>query len=684
MLAMLVVTSGPGYAQQPGGVAGVVTDTTGGALAGVVVLATRVSTGVIAPAVTDRNGRFAIDGLAADSYTVTAELPGFSSTARENVVVGAGAAVEIALEMGLAIRAETVVVTGSRKQELVRHTPAAVSVVDGGDLSRTPTENVGDLLRGTPEMNVIQTSARDINLSARSATDLTARTTLAMLDGRPISQGYFGLMLWDLLPVGFDEIKRIEVVRGPGSAVWGANALTGVVHVIIKSPQELAGTSVRLGVGELGTRSLSLLHAAVDGRVGYKVSGSFFTQDAWERPTSFPDGSLVAPYENLGTTQGRMNVRLDLQQGPQTGWRFDSGYATSDGVLVTNAGPFETNRLHEGYAKAEYRNGGFLLNTSLTVHDAFNGGLLSADETIIATKTLLADARQRLAVGRHIISVGGSARYNHFDINLVPNVHSRNEAGAFIEDEILLRDRVRARLGGRVDYFSTFGATFSPRVGLVVEPVIGHTVRASYSRAYIAPSYFENFFFFPFSLTVSLPTGPYAVPLLSRGNEDLDEETIDAFEVGYTGIINDRMTVGASVYHQRIQGLIELLPLEFYTPSTPPPGWPLPPAALAAIPLPSLLSFVNVGEVTQRGVELSAHLRVDSAVSVQGTYSYQDEPDVVSEFPIPTGVPPAHVGNLSVSYEQGRVLGTLAVNFTDEAFWSVPPFMGPPDTLPAR
>jgi iron complex outermembrane receptor protein len=78
--------------------------------------------------------------------------------------------------------------------------------------------------------------------------------------------------MWDFLPVNPNEIKQIEAVRGPGSAVWGANAMTGVVNLITKRPKEMVGTSIILGGGELGTLYGGLSHAGVSGNFGYKLS----------------------------------------------------------------------------------------------------------------------------------------------------------------------------------------------------------------------------------------------------------------------------------------------------------------------------------------------------------------------------------------------------------------------------
>ena len=100
-----------------------------------------------------------------------------------------------------------------------------------------------------PALNITQVSARDINVTTRGATGTLATGQLALLDGRSLYQDFFGFVMWDFLPVNLNEIKQIEVIRGPASAVWGANALYGVVNVITKSPREMQGTSAILGLG---------------------------------------------------------------------------------------------------------------------------------------------------------------------------------------------------------------------------------------------------------------------------------------------------------------------------------------------------------------------------------------------------------------------------------------------------
>src|SRR5688500_819468 len=125
---------------------------------------------------------------------------------------------------------EQVVVTASRVEQQLVNAPATVSVVTADVIASTPSTNYAELLRSVPGLNIAQTSARDFNVTMRGAASTLATSTLALLDGRSLYLDFFGFVAWDLLPVNPNELRQIEVIRGPASAVWGANAMNGVVN----------------------------------------------------------------------------------------------------------------------------------------------------------------------------------------------------------------------------------------------------------------------------------------------------------------------------------------------------------------------------------------------------------------------------------------------------------------------
>jgi outer membrane receptor protein involved in Fe transport len=650
-------------------VAGVVKDISGAVLPGAGVSASNQTTGVAASTVTGPDGRYELR-VARGTYELRVMLDGFAPYAATVTVAGAPILHDVVL--AVAAYADTVVVTGTRAPEALRAAPAAITVVREREVEESPASHYGELLRSTPGVNTIELSARDIQISTRTSTGRNARTTLALLDGRTMYQDYFGMVLWDLLPVSFDEVKQVEVLRGPGSAIWGANAMTGVVNIITKSPKEMAGTSGQVGLGSPGVREAGLVHAGVRGPVAYKVSGSYFSQDAWDRPTTLPDGTPLPSYASLGTDQYKLDGRVDVDGGDGARWRFDAGFAHSSGTILVAVGPYDARTLRQEYAGAEYSRGSRSLSAFFTAHHSNYAGLLGPDTSDIRSQFLQLDAKDTHTVNRrHLLVYGGSFKHSHFDLSFVPDVHRREEAGAFLTDDIFVNERLRVTGGARLDWFNTFGAFVSPRAGVRFDLAEGHTVRATYNRAYVAPSLVESFSKFATSIEIPLPTGPFPLPTLILGDADLRPQTVDAVEVGYTGVVHDA-SVSVSWYRDATDGLIHLPVTQFYSPADPPAGWPLPPIVLGGLFLPKTFTFSSVGNLDESGFEFAIDAPLRHGVAVSGTYSLQTTPEVEtsSAAPVTVNIPPRHRLGGRVSLDRGRFMGTAGVTFTDRAFWT--------------
>ena len=252
---------------------------------------------------------------------------------------------------------EQIVVTVSRAEQELVNAPAAVSVISSETIQNSPATSVGELLRFVPGVNVAQISARDINLTARGSTSTLSTSQLALVDGRSVYLDFFGLVMWDLIPTNPDEIKQIEVIRGPASAVWGA--MSGVVNVLTKSPRELAaegGTSFTLGMGTFGRDvpgrsssggNLFYVNAsravAVNDRWAYKVSAGFYGQDALARPAGNISNVFQTPYPpfpNSSTAQPKFNARVDRDDDDGARLSLSGGVAGTEGVVHSGLGPF--------------------------------------------------------------------------------------------------------------------------------------------------------------------------------------------------------------------------------------------------------------------------------------------------------------------------------------------------------
>ena len=736
-LALVCALASPAAAQTAT-ITGTITDQTGAAVPGATV--TLDGPGGVQSAVSGARGEYSFANVANGTYKVNAILPGFAPATRDVVVSGSNVEVP-AISLSLASLTDTIVVSASKSDTALIDAPATISLVTSDVLASTPAQNYGDLLRALPGVNVIQLSARDINVTNRQGTSTLTNSQLVLLDDRSIYLDFFGLVLWDFLPSNMSDIRQIEVIRGPASAVWGANALTGVVNVITKTPRQAPGTTVSIqggffdrdagsgvgkGVGKLFGANATVAQAP-NSIWSYRVSAGYFNSDPLPRPTgtipriqdprdptqfvggaSYPSdstGAFGTAFENEGTSQPKFDARVDqeISGGRIT---YQGGVAGTSGIIHTGIGPFNIQPGSVmGYGKVNYRKDALKVNffTNLTSAEAPN--LLLPNPATgqplqlnFSTQTYDFEVGDAIRAGtRQVFSVGGNVRRNNFDITIAPTAQNRTELGAYAQDEIFF-DKVRLTIGGRVDKFGNLDdPVFSPRLAAVFRPAGEHSVRVSFNRAFRSPSVINNYLDIaivnpidlravgiaqPFPLVVKAIGS--RLPLGSTPQADLKEESITAYEVAYTGSLPGGTTLGAAFYVNDRDENINFVQLannaDPYTAANPPPGWPLPPAVLTllasrAIFLPrTAFTYLNLGPVREKGIELSLDQRINTEWSAFANYSYQADPTVVdSSTPFPASelaLPPNNRFNVGFNMSTRRLLASGSVNYTDRAFWA--------------
>ena len=608
---------------------------------------------------------------------------------------------------------DTIVVSVSRLQERLVNAPASVSVLSSESIESSSAQNYGDLLRPIPGVSVVQLSARDVNVASRAQNGAIATSQLALVDGRTVYQDFFGFVSWDLLPIQISEIDQIELIRGPVSAVWGANAMTGVVNVITKRPRDMEGTTVSVGFGgfdrsvkdeEMDSGSLFFLNAtharAVNDRFAFKVSTGIFTQHPLARPVGNIANEFETPYPsftNQGSTQPKLDVRFDYDFAEPDApanrvhrLEFGGGYAGIEGIIYTGIGPFDIQRrTFLGYGKMNYQRESFKLNVFVNALDGGAPALLVADideEPLIflfKNRTFDVEVSDFRTLGdRHLLSFGGNFRHNDFDLSLAPLGDSRDEGGAYVQDEIFFSEHFRWIVGGRIDKFDVLErVVFSPRTAILLKPTPEHTFRLSFNRAFRAPSFVNNFLDTTFLNAIDLGERDpdfegetFLFPVDALGSDKLNQESLTAYELGYTGAFGDRTFVSAAFYLNQTRDIILFTQTQSYDSENPPPGWPLDPEVLdelkdEGMDLSSELAFQNFDRVRDRGIELSVQTRINASLNAFANYTWQDDPEPrgfdVSEL----NLPPSHRFNVGFDFTYGRYFGNVSVNYVDNAFW---------------
>ena len=671
-------------------------------------------------------------------------------------------------------RGEEIVVSASKVETTIVNAPATMSVISEETILNSPAQNYGDLLRSVPGLNVVQMSARDINVNSRQASGTLSASQLVVVDGRSIYLDFYGFTLWDWIPSNPEDIKQIEVVRGPASAVWGANALTGVINIITKSPREIACAAgeappcrgFRLGfTGGLFDREAGSTTGDDSGKSGgtsatfvsapnetwsFKLSGGYYYSDPYARPTgtipvtthplnsSLRVGGAVYPadrdavqqgeraFRNTSTSQPKVDLRVDQELGNGGRMTYAGGYAGTDGLIHTGIGPFDIQSgSNMSYGKIQYGKNALKIGAFANFVDADAPSLLLPDPTgrpvNLTFKTQTYDfevGHSTVLGGKHVLSYGGNVRRNNFDTSLTPNAEDRTELGAYFQEELFV-EKFRLAVGARVDKFGNLDdPVFSPRITAIFKPAQAHAFRVGFSRAFQSPSSVNNFLNQPIIGTVvdlralapALdrigPAGALIRPLILQpwplivnnvGNPNLKEQSLDAYEIAYTGTINGRTTIGIALYQNDTNDSINFVSLTdnptfpgfaLYTAADPPPGVTgtqltiinnlLRAVGRSPLALPrNGGTYLNLGPIRNRGVELSLDHSFTNHLTGSINYSHQTDPDPLTpdqgQLPYPfteINLPPQNRFNAALNYSGRRFLGTVSVNYADEAFWT--------------
>ncbi len=490
--------------------------------------------------------------------------------------------------------------------------------------------------------------------------------------------------------------------------------------------------------------------AAPNDRWSYRIAGGYFQSDAFSRPTgSIPlathpldssirtGGGIYPNFENQGTQQPKVDLRVDQELTGGGRISYSGGYSGTEGIVHTGIGPFD---LQSGsnliYGRVGFAQGGFRAAAFVNALDGEAPNLLTRDATgtpiqlNFKTQTYDLDAGYTHLFGsRHIVSLGGNARRNNFDITIAPQSEDRTELGAYLQDEIFW-DKFRLSVGARVDKFDNIeDPVFSPRVTAIFKPVPAHALRASYNKAFRSPSTINNFLDVTFAQPIDLSAFAAAVPpalqpffrtpfplvvravgsdiddpaFAGRDRPGLVEESLTAYEVAYTGTLGGRTTVGAAFYINDTDDNINFIAspgdgqfqVPYYTPQSPPPGFPPVIVGPPVSPVPLPLSSFVVAALASRGILLPRNLDLhEHRLHPQQGRRAVHRPHVREELERlcqllvagragaagPVGDParyptaeitlaPANRVNVGLGFNNDRFIGSGSVNYTDDAFW---------------
>ena len=536
VLALILLAAVPARGQT-GTLSGRVMDAESGeTIANAVVRVLTPAGREVAGDLTDSDGRFELQ-VPAGTYRVEVTSLGFASR-RIDTTVAAGAAEAMSIALVVeAVELNPIIVSASRRPQKRLDAPAAVEVVDKEEIRERSAPTVIDHVKGEAGVDVAQTGLAQSNVVARGFNNIFSGALLVMSDYRYAQVPSLRVNAYNFIPATNLDLERVEIVLGPGAALYGPNSANGVMHLITSSPIDDPGTIVSMAAGERAVLHGEARHSQRIGEnMGIRVSGQYFRGNDWR----YIDPAEAAAREIALMTDP--NTKIGLRDFDQERWSAEGRFDVrpwDDGEVVLSAGvntalsSIELTGLGAGqakdwrytYAQARLRKGNFFAQTFANFSESGETFILPTGMPIIdESYVLAAQAQHAAAVGnRELLTYG--VDFQRTVPRTEGTITGRNEdddtiqeLGGYLHSETNLTERLELVAAARLDWHSRLeDLVFSPRAGLVYRPKDNHNLRLTYNRAFSTPT--TNNLFLDL-VAGRIPVGPVGYDIRTLGTPE--------------------------------------------------------------------------------------------------------------------------------------------------------------------
>lgn len=452
-----------------------------------------------------------------------------------------------------------VVISASRQPERLSWTSAPVSVVTGEDIHYGGMTELSEVLFFVNGVDALRIDRNRYAIGVRGSHDFYSARTLTLVNGRSAENCIFGGSEFYRLPVLLEDIERIEVVRGPGGATWGANAYNGVINIITKKPEETQGFLVSSTVNEYGETSSQFRWGAKKDRWTWRTSYGYAERRSSE-VVIHEDHFFSCDDGRRGLFDGEANYRVS----PDTRISFGAGYQRTELgptplAYVFREGDAKYDNLR-AFARADHR-----FNDKMSGYLQWTGNTAWSDcptiQKSFATQNEMDGQLNFTLGGAHHFSAGGGARWTHIGTELVhpDDLQFPREpfdeclAGLFLLDRWQVDRRLTFEGQLRADWYSGSSADWAGRLTVLyaLDQDQRHTLRFGGARAFrVTPVGLRDLL----TRRITIAPGVCLFNALPAG--ELDNEEIWSAEVGYRGRLTDQISLGVDGYWQRCEELV--------------------------------------------------------------------------------------------------------------------------------
>lgn len=518
------------------------------------------------------------------------------------------------------------VTTVARKSQAISDTPAAVYVITQEMIARSAAQNIPDLLRMVPGLQVARIDANKWSISSRGFGGQFSNKLLVLMDGRTIYTSFFSGVFWDQQDVILKDIDRIEVIRGPGGSVWGANAVNGIINIITKSSKDTQGgyLNVTLGTEKTGAGAFRF-GDKIGEHTFFRIYGKYFTRGEGELST----GGEASDNWDIGHVGFRMDSKINSQDSLSIRGTIGASKTGQTYTLPALTPPYstineESSDNSNGFLSLEW-NRRLPNGTKYKVQSYYDHVSRDDPRIKIQTDTFDIDFQNQFKFGdSHEIVWGAGYRLIVDEssgspfLSFTPENKTFDRFSLFVQDEIsLIKNELWTSIGAKLEHNDFTGFEFQPSLRATWKIDPNQTAWGAVSRAVRTPDRgSDGVNIKQFAIPPSVPPNPSpTVPAVvaTFGSSDFKSEEVVSYELGYRSQITESISADITAFYNvydKLTGGIAGTP--FFEPALGGPNVVLP-----------IIAQNNVTGETY-GVELAADWRINDWFRLYGSYSFLD------------------------------------------------------------
>jgi iron complex outermembrane receptor protein len=464
------------------------------------------------------------------------------------------------------------VVTASKTAQSPLDASASTSVITEQDIRLSGITKIPELLRRLAGVDIMEVTGAQTEVSIRGFNQRLSNKTLVLVDGRSVYADILGATLWQTLSIGVEDIERIEIVRGPGSSLYGADAFNGVINIITKKPGE-GKNGIAGGFGSQATTHGSLFASGHLGELGWRMAAGYDYLPRWSREV--PNGRADVRTGVGDQVESSRTIRLDARGSRTFGkigtLSFGGGLAQGslemlgigtlqDLVLPRFASTDLTTSWSSEHLDARVFWNRLRADSTLNVNYVGQSLLPSRIEQNVLDGEAV--YKTKLAINEMIsddLRIGFEYRYKNVEWSYLDHDRFEHHYGLFLHDELNLGKKIAVIADYRIDwvpYLESFQQ--SPRGAVLFHPTKTSTIRGSFGLAYRKPTFLESYLRLPVQLPVAGTASNIDGVRRDDPNFIVQPERILSAELGYLNQDSEYFTAEAAVYFNRVSSLIQL------------------------------------------------------------------------------------------------------------------------------